>query len=139
MPVTNEFVENGRVLVTTASDPWETHEMMAFWPEDRAHRNSMTQRVHLIIDITHTNYPPKHILQLHRTPSVTHPNRGLIVVVGANSFSKTFVEMIFRLARYERVKFFATMHEAINFLRRVMATEDVEAYVQCAEETPCEA
>src|SRR5882757_6085409 len=99
MPVTFEIRENDYVAYYVLSDPWEAHDLSALYPQDILFRNSVDHVVHTFMNV---------IAVRIGAPAFIHPNSGQLVMVGAQSFPKMMAETIFRLAHYQRARFFDT-------------------------------
>jgi hypothetical protein len=123
MPVTMEPCENGHVLRFFISEPWTAREMASVYPASRAYHDKAPHKVHSLLIVEARQVPPG-LLQLRQgPPSLVHPNSGQTVVVGAGAVIRTISEVIFKILRYDRGKFFNTEEEALAYLRQVIDRE----------------
>ena len=65
------------------------------------------------------------VLSGRNSPAVNHPNLGYSVLVGGTSMARTLTETVFKLVGYNRVKFVPDMKSALQFLREVIAAEEI--------------
>jgi hypothetical protein len=124
MPVTMEYVENGRVLLYTFTDPWDAQDLMGFYAETRAYLDKAEHKVHTLVDVRNARRVPTRVMDLRRGPDWSHPNSGHVAVVGAATAISIFVQAVFRISRFDRVQFFNTMDEAWTYLRKLIAAEE---------------
>jgi hypothetical protein len=123
MPVTQELIENGRILLVTFSDPWTAQEMLSLFPESRRFYDAAERPIHMLIDVRQARVSTPSALRAREAPALKHPMGGDVAVVGAASIIRTFGEMTFRLARFDRVAFFDTYEEGLAFLKARIAEE----------------
>jgi len=124
MPITMQLRENGHVAHYVLTDPWETADLVRLYPQGLAYRKSVPYPVHTLMDISAVQRVPSNILAARRgAPAFVYPNSGEVVMVGAHGFPQKIAEMIFKLAHYERVRFFDTEIEGWNYLRQVLDQE----------------
>jgi hypothetical protein len=125
MPVRFEYRENNRVAFYAFSDPWETHEFVAHYPADNAYRASVKHTIHTFMDLTGARSIPTNILRARtKAPAWSHANSGVIVMVGAIPLAKSVAGMVFKIARFNRAKFFNTADEGWAYLRQLIAEEE---------------
>ncbi len=123
MPVTMEICEAGHVLRFVYTDPWILPDMLAFYPASDAYFTRAPHRVHTLCRYD-ARQIPLGVLQLrHGAPSLVHPNSGHLVIVSSWIALRAIVGVVFRIANYDRGKFFDTEEEALAFLRQVVASE----------------
>src|SRR5450432_1811863 len=109
MPVTMEIRESGQIAYYVLADPWETRDLTSLYPQDNLYRSSVNHVVHTFMDVSRVQKIPPNILSARiAAPAFTHPNSGLLIMVGARTLPKVVTETICRVARYERLHFFAT-------------------------------
>jgi hypothetical protein len=126
MPVTLELCEDGHVAYYIVSDPWQTTDLTRWYAEDNAYRNGVDFKVHTFMNMTQVKHVPSNIISARvNAPAFTNPHSGQLVMIGAFSFVKTMAEMIFRLAHYERAKFFNIEQEGWTYIRQVITEEMV--------------
>jgi len=124
MPVTQELIENGRILLVTFSDPWTAQEMVSLFPETRRFYDAATQPIHILIDARRSKMPAPNTLRAREAPALKHPMSGSAAVVGVNAIARAVGEMAFKLARFDRAAFFDTYEEGLAFLRARIAEEE---------------
>ena len=123
MPVTFDIRENGYVAYYVLSDPWQTADLTSLYHKDLAFRDTVNHQVHTFMDVTNVHRIPPNIMRAREhAPAFIHRNSGQLIMTGAHMFPKTIAEMIFRLARYERAKFFETEAEGWDYVRTLMST-----------------
>ena len=123
MPVTQELIENGRILLVTFSDPWTAKEMVGLFPESRRFYDAAERPIHMLIDVRQARVSTPSALRAREAPALKHPMGGDVAVVGAAPIIRAFGEMTFRLARFDRVAFFETYEEGLAFLKARIAEE----------------
>jgi hypothetical protein len=124
MSIKMESLEEGHILYVTITDPWTVAEMEAMYVKETALRDESKFVMHTLINVSNMRkLPPGLISIARRTPSLTHPRRGHMVVVGATAFAQAITETLVRITRALQTRFFKTEDEAINYLRTVIASE----------------
>lgn len=123
MPVAQELIENGRILLVTFTDPWAAREMLQLFPESRKYYDAAERPLHLLIDVSGARLSMPGALRAREAPALKHPMGGEVAVVGAQSVVRLIGEAVFKLARFERVYFFETYEEGLAFLRERIAEE----------------
>ena len=127
MPVTAELREQGHVWYYVITDPWETSDLISFYKQDFAHRETVNHTVHLVMNVSAMHSVPINLLRArNNAPAWSHRTSGQLVMVGAHSFAKSIAEMIFKLAHYEKAKFFNSEAEGWDYIRAVIAEEPSE-------------
>ena|SRR5690349_22173697 len=120
MPVTLDIRENGYVAYYVLVDPWETRDLTSLYPEDIQHRNSVNHVVHTFMNVSKVWRVPSNIISARiGAPAFIHPNSGQLLMIGAKTLPRVVTETICRLARYDRVRFFATEEEGWAYLRQL--------------------
>src|SRR5258708_39858520 len=116
MAVKCEMWENGYVAFCVLSEPWEAPDLRALYPEDILFRNSVDHVVHTFMNVSAVRRVPSNVIHVRiGAPAFIHPNTGQLVMVGAQSFPKIMAETIFRLAHYQRARFFDTEAEGWEY------------------------
>jgi hypothetical protein len=125
MPVTMELKENGHVAYYLFTEPWQTSDLTSLYPQDIAHRNNVDFLVHTFMTLRNIRNIPIDIISARRgAPAFTHPKSGQLVMVGAQLLARRTAEMIFRLAHYQRARFFDTEEQGWAYLRQIIAAEE---------------
>jgi hypothetical protein len=124
MPIDLELRENDRILYVKYKDPWTFAEMQTAFKEDLSYRDNSPLIMHTLISVTELRkIPPPMITTARKTPSLTHPRRGQMVVVGAMAFIQALAEAIGRLTHNSQLKFFRTEEQGMSYLRQVIEQE----------------
>ncbi len=71
MPVTQELIENGRILLVTFSDPWTAQEMVSLFPEARRFYDAAERPIHILIDTRRSKTPAPNALRARSTSAET--------------------------------------------------------------------
>lgn len=129
MPVTLNVIEDGHIIYVKFVAPWKAEEMIRLFEEDRLYRDEVLrtkpgQKVHLIAELVNAGGFPPGALQARNSPSLKHPTSGYAVVVGTQSYVIGLGNAVFRLARFEKVKFVETTEEALAFLKPHIANSN---------------
>jgi hypothetical protein len=125
MPVTQELIENGRILLVTFSDPWTAQEMVSLFPETRRFYDAAKRPIHMLIDTRQARAWTPHALRAREAPSLRHPMSGNAAVIGVDTVARAVGEMAFKLARFDRAAFFDTYEEGLAFLKARIADEEL--------------
>lgn len=126
MAIDVDFLENGRIVRVTFSEPLTMADVREAFKKDQLHRDAATngRKIHALINTQAIRRLPPGVLEGRRSPSLVHPTSGQVVVVGASPFARTISETVFRLVRFERVQFLDSVDEALAYLRSMIAEED---------------
>ena len=124
MPVTMEIRENGWVAYYVMADPWETRDLTSLYPQDIRYRDGVDHVVHTFMNISGVQRVPSNIISARiGAPAFVHPKSGQLIMIGARSLPKVVTETICRLARYDRLRFFATEEEGWAYVRQLAVNE----------------
>ena len=123
MPIKNELIENGHVLLSVYETPWGLEDLVGFNALAAKHYAQATHKIHLLIDARQMGTIPYGVLRSRAYSHFTHPRSGAIAVVGASTIARALAETVLRLAHFDRAKFFMTQEEALEYLRTVIARE----------------
>src|SRR5262245_59017503 len=132
MPITVELREHNRVMYSTFIHPYTLTDALETVEKDKQLRDQFGGTIHSLVNLSQSGRPPSGILRVASgSPSLTHPTKGKLALVGASFLSQTIVEMASKLARRDReIFFFKTEAQAMDFLRQVMAEEDEKKAAQ---------
>jgi hypothetical protein len=119
MPVTLDLHDEGRIMVLVVEDPWTMNDLKATYPIAQAHLDSAPYKVHTLADLRNMHTVPPNALWDRRSPNITHPNSGLLAVVGGSMFARSLAETAFRIMNFKRVRFFDNVEGAWAYLREV--------------------
>ena len=124
MPVTLNIREDGRVAYYVLSDPWETRDLVSLYPEDNRFRDGVNHLVHTFMNVSGVRRIPSNIISARfNAPAFTHRNSGQLIMIGARTLPRVVTETICRLARYDRVVFFATEEEGWAYVNKLLGSE----------------
>ena len=123
MPVTFEFQENDRIMLWTFADPWTVPDLMSFYKQAEVVLNNAPHTIHSLIDFRQARQIPAGALKTRQTNTWDHPRSGQTIVVGAAPVLKKTLEVVFRIVRFDRLKFFDNEAEARAYLRDLIAQE----------------
>jgi hypothetical protein len=126
MPINIEVIENGRIIRCIYQSPWGTQDQAEFNKRAAAHYGRSAHKVHMLMDARHVGTPPPGSLAFRSHAPLTHPNSGVIAVVGGSTLMKTLAETVLRLRHSNKARFFNTEEEAMTYLRQVIAEEDAK-------------
>lgn len=129
MPVTQELIENGRILLITFIDPWTAEELLRLFPEGKRYYAAAQQPLHTLIDASRIKSIALGALRARAAP-FTHSMSGHVAIVGANAVARTVGETIFKLAHFKRFAFFDTYEEGLAFLQARIAEESLSQSTQ---------
>ena len=120
MPVTFRLEDNQRVMLWRLSDPWTLPELMAYYKEAQTILDGADQAVHSLIDLQQARRMPSGVLKARYTSTWDHPRSGYTVVAGGTPLMSRMLELVFKMTRFERVKFFEDEAEARVFLNELI-------------------
>jgi hypothetical protein len=135
MPVKQELIENGRILQVTFTDPWTVGEMTTLFPQAKEYYDKAPQKIHMLVDMQ-SRYGSQGALRARQAPGLFHRNSGQIAVAGANALARSLGEAVFRVARFNRARFFDSQADALTYLRQVIASEAVNSPVSGSTNRP---
>src|SRR4051794_30698536 len=124
MPVTYELCENGHAIHIKITNPWTIQELLAIYENERPLFDHAAGNLHTLVDVTETRQIPSNALSARKgSPHFEHPNKGHLVIAGANPLLQALVEATIRIIRFEELKFCHTPDEGWAYLREVIASE----------------
>jgi hypothetical protein len=130
MPATVTLEENGRVLHFTFSQPVSFAEITEVERQANIWYDEAKSTLHSLIDVRDLHGLPEGFFKLRNTKGLSHSNAGNTVILGASSYVQTIAETIFRLARNNRIRFFAAQKEieAWEYLRKISSTKETSLH-----------
>lgn len=96
---------------------------MEAYQKERTLRDSVPHTVHSIVDMSRVAKIPKSWLTAKAGPGFTHPRSGIIILVGLTLGLKRIVQVILRITKYPRLRYFDTRDEAEAFVRDLLVDE----------------
>ncbi|MCC6613333.1 MAG: hypothetical protein IT320_07625 [Anaerolineae bacterium] len=126
MPVDIEFTHDQHVLVYQISDPFEIEELLEAYKKEKDFRDSTPNTVHSIVDLSQVTKIPKNWLTAKAGPGFSHPRSGTMILVGLTPGLKLLVQVILRIMKYSRLKYFDTRAEAEAYLADLLAEDQTD-------------
>lgn len=117
MPLTFAPLENGRILRYGLSDPLTLQDIFDQMSLDRTARANAIPPTHTLIVAHQLENPPPGIVQLLDASTLIEAADGHIAVVTTSLVIRSYAEMLAKLAKLDRLRFFDTEAEALDFLR----------------------
>jgi hypothetical protein len=91
--------------------------------QSKKYYDASPHRLHSLVDVTKCRTLPTGIIRVRSAQDLHHPRRGIMAIAGAHPYVQTIANVVLKLGRYDRAKFFQTVDEALVFLRQVVAEE----------------
>ena len=124
MPVAMEYREHGQVICVTITDPWDVGQMTALYAEQDRYLSMETRKIHTVVDLSLARQIPSGLLHARQNaPTVSHPNAGELVLVGAPLVVKALGEIGFRLMNFNRARFFEDADAAWKYVHNLVGSE----------------
>src|SRR5437870_3207527 len=124
MPANLELLEDGHIISAVITVPWQLQDVLDVYATETTLRDQAAWKLHTFLDLRGATPAPKGVLSLARqSPSLNHPRRGAVAIVGGSTFGRTIVEMACRIAGFNQIRFFAAPEQAWNYVRQVIAEE----------------
>ncbi len=126
MPANVTLERNGRVLHYIFQDPVTFAEIFAVEEQANIYYEAAAFKLHSYFDVREMRQVPQGFLQLRKTRGLSHPKAGITVVMGASTYVQVMAEMIMRLARNDRIRFFTPLqgNQAQEYLDQLVVAED---------------
>lgn len=121
MPVNVNLNETKQYLIYTMSDPLEMPDLYAAYAKEKELRDSQPHTIHSLVDMTGLTRIPPNWLTAKAGPGLTHPRSGQMVFCGVSMGLKIVLNTIFKITRYERMKFFDTHEEAEAYIQQLVS------------------
>jgi hypothetical protein len=124
MPISMNLRENGHVFHLVFTNPWNSEELLNHYEQEARLLDSSPFRIHSMVDVRESRAMASGALQIARHRGrIEHPRRGIVVILGASNFRRNLMEMVFRMARFNRVRYFVSESDAWVYLRQVIQNE----------------
>ncbi len=128
MPITLEARANGRILHIIMADPWTITELKRTIAQVRACFDCASQEIHTLLDVRWLwLIPPNTLQQIQHNLVLDHPHNGELVIVGGTQPLRMLTEFVFKLARYDRARFFDAEDDAWTYLEQLIVAGDEPA------------
>lgn len=116
MPVTMEMQRDGRLMVWKFHHPWTVAEVSAHYDQVKALMDNSPCLIHSLVDLRDMKTIPSGALGLRKTSTWDHPRSGYTVFLGGSAFAQSMINTLFRVVRFERIKFFLTEQDALTYV-----------------------
>lgn len=126
MPINLEFIDDRRVLKMNIVSPWNLQELGEVLKSAHQILAGSSSRIDAIADVTRMGSVPAGALRLRNSAFLSHPHGGYQIVVGVSPYAIPISEILFRLTRVNRVRFYETTDEALAFLRSTKEQPELE-------------
>ena len=123
MPVHIEFSSDQSHIIYEFSEPLEMQELLDAYQKEKAYRDSVQHTVHSIVDMSSMKRVPPNWLTAKAGPGLTHPRSGRMLFVGISYGLRIIIQTILKIARYNRIVFFATREEADSYMAELIEAE----------------
>ena len=121
MPITLELREDNQVFYWVFTDPWSFADLLPLSKQVRSHFESADHNIHTLAVMRLARHLPSNLLRIREFQTWDHPNSGQLVIVGAPAFGKTIMDLVGRMVKFDRMRFFEKEDDAWAFLHQVMA------------------
>lgn len=134
MPATVNLVDDC-ILHFVFHDPLTHVEIAAVEEQAKVWYDQAKIKLPIFIDVSDVRTLPEGFLRVRSNYELTHPNAGQIAVVGSTVFVRQLAEVIFRLTRNHRAKFFRRDEAAVawQYLRSAASQQQSETVVTQSE------
>lgn len=116
-----ELRENGQVIYFLYEEPWSIDDIKRVNDEAVVYLDQAVKDMHILINVEQIRQVPSGIMRARNVPTMTHPRCAHILICGASMIVRALSETIFKVARYQKAKFFNTEEEAMNFLHDIIS------------------
>jgi hypothetical protein len=125
MPITVALEEDGRVIRGVLVSPINADDLDLYFAQTQVYYDAAKAPLHGLLNLHGVSTMiPGLIDKGAQSPALTHTMAGLIAVIGAGTTSRLMVEVVLRVVRFTRIKFFSSEAEALAYLRHLIATEN---------------
>jgi hypothetical protein len=107
-------------VIVTAKPPWTWDEFYELQQRHQETLNSLGHKVDVVIDLTHSGkLPPNAFTHLRTMRLRSHPNRGMIIMVGFNPYLQTVLNVLAQLnpTTTKRLRLVGTLAEAKRLIQ----------------------
>ncbi len=127
MPVHLQLSDDQRYLIYTITEPVALDDLLLAYQQERSLRDSLPHTVHSIVDMSGVKRIPPNWLTAKAGPGLTHPRSGEILFVGVSFGLKIILDMLMKITRYQRMKFFRTRDEADAYMADLVKRPPISA------------
>ena len=122
MPVHLEMRYDGRLAYWEISDPWTLEELIKLLPEAQHQFTRTDAFVYSFIDARHARRFPQGIFQLPKLAIWDLPNGREVFFVTSSVAARSMLQLLFRLARSDRLVVYTDYDEAWNSIQQLLAS-----------------
>jgi hypothetical protein len=122
MPVSFDIIEDGRICVLTATNPWTIAEFTQFYPQLKNHLDTAPTKVHLLFDFSQVSLWKGNAFQARNAPFTGHPNMGFLAMISTSTFVNAVAEAMIKVRHTDYTRFFQSTTEGLDFLRSEIST-----------------
>lgn len=122
MPVELDIIENGHILHYYITDPWTYEDYEPHLEREIQHRESVDHKVHNLLN-ARVRTVPTGALKVRSSPTFNHRTAGHVAIIGTSQIVRGFTQTIIRLANYDRLKFFDSEEQGLEYLRSIIQSE----------------
>lgn len=119
MPIEKALTENGRIMRIMVSDPWTFKEMWDTLKQVHHSLDGVSQKVHLLFDLTRSRRIPMDMMQMASRPDIGHPKTDQLIFLGANFATRMMIGTLARAQRADNVHFFDDESKAQALLNKL--------------------
>ena len=123
MPVHIEFSNDQSHIIYEFTEPLEMQELLDAYQKEKEYRDAVQHTVHSIVDMSSMKRVPPNWLTAKAGPGLTHPRSGRMLFVGISYGLRIIIQTILKIARYDRMVFFATREEADSYMAELIQAE----------------
>ena len=128
MPVNVRLSENQYYLIYEFEEPLQIQELMEAYKKEKEFRDSHDHTLHSLVDMSSIRRIPPNWLVAKAGPGLTRPRSGRMLFVGISHGLRIIIQTILKIARYDRMQFFANREEAevcmTELVQQTKANED---------------
>lgn len=123
MAILVEPIEEKRTIFIKFEDPWNVNDLKQSFADDLAYREAWlakypNDKIHMIVDVSKTSFHVKDIGEGRKSPSFTHPTKGLVIVIGANPLTRHLVGAVMGILNMKRYYFVQSFDDAIELIEK---------------------
>jgi hypothetical protein len=128
MPYSANMIEDGHILLYDVSDPLSMDEFVSDYARLTAIYDASACRIHSLGNLTTLRQIPAGFLKIRHSPGAFHVKAGFVALFGASWFVRNMIEIAQRLIQFDRIRFFPTEDDALNYLHSLIEQESAPPY-----------
>lgn len=126
MPVTFELRDDGRLMVWELRTPFSMDEILIYLEQQRHYLSTVDFWVYSLVDIRQVTSIPAHPYKVLKVANWQLANSREAFFVVTSPAVKAVLQVLFRLARFERAVFSQDIDDATAQVRRLIARDRAE-------------